>query len=108
VADPTRAGLTIHMAAEDAITLEPGAEVRFFQNVAPLSALDARLTEIGYEAEQTVDAGLAFTLRAQFAAETELPRLGLRGTAKVYGEKVPLGYYLLRRPLGSLRRLVGL
>lgn len=108
VSDPTRAGLTVHLAADDAIVLAPGAEVRFFQNIAPLSALDAKLTEVGYEAEQTVDSGLAFTLRAEFLPGTELPRLGLRGTAKVYGDKVPLGYYLLRRPLASLRRLVGL
>lgn len=107
VADPARAGLTLHLAAEDAISVAAGADVRFFQNVAPLSALDARLTQVGYEAEQTVDAGLAYVLRAEFTPGTELPRLGLRGTAKVYGSYVPLGYYLLRRPLGALRRLVG-
>ena len=82
--------------------------MRFFQNVAPLSALEAQLTEVGYEAEQTVDAGLAYVLRAEFDPGTEPPRLGLRGTAKVYGEQVPLGYYLARRPLASLRRLLGM
>lgn len=107
VADPARAALTIHVPADDAIAVQRGAEVRFFQNVAPLSALDARLTQVGYEAEQTVDAGLAYVLRAEFSQGTGTPRLGLRGTAKVYGEKVPLGYYLLRRPLASLRRLLG-
>ncbi|HZY19742.1 MAG TPA: HlyD family efflux transporter periplasmic adaptor subunit [Ramlibacter sp.] len=107
VADPARAALTVHLAAEDVIAVSPGADVRFFQNVAPLSALDARLTVVGYEAEPTVDASLAYVLRAEFAGGTELPRLGLRGTAKVYGGYVPLGYYLLRRPLASLRRLLG-
>lgn len=108
VADPSQAGLTIHVPAEDAIAYERGAEVRFFQNAAPLQALDGRVTEIGYEAEQTVDAGLAYVLRAEFTPGTELPRLGVRGTAKVHGERVPLGYYLLRRPMASLRRMLGL
>jgi multidrug efflux pump subunit AcrA (membrane-fusion protein) len=108
VADPARAVLTVHLPPADAIPLAPGADVRFFQNVAPLSALDARITQVSYEAENTVDAGLAFVLKAEFAAGTAAPRLGLRGTAKLYGESVPLGYYLLRRPLGSLRRLLGL
>ncbi|RYY64338.1 MAG: HlyD family efflux transporter periplasmic adaptor subunit, partial [Comamonadaceae bacterium] len=108
VANPARAGLTVHLAAEDMIAVGPGAAVTFFQNIAPLSALDARLSIVGYEAEQTVDAGLAYVLRADFAPGTELPRLGLRGTARVYGGYVPLGYYLLRRPLGALRRMVGL
>ena len=107
VADPKRAGLTLHMPPADAIPVEPGAEVRFYQNVAPLSSLSGRLTQVGYEAESTVDAGLAFVLKGEFDAGTETPRLGLRGTAKVYGASVPLGYYLLRRPLGSLRRLLG-
>jgi multidrug efflux pump subunit AcrA (membrane-fusion protein) len=108
VADPARAGLTVHLASEDVISVEAGAPVRFFQNIAPLSALDGKVTQVGYEAEQTVDAGLAFVLRAEFEPGTEPPRLGLRGTARVYAGYVPLGYYLLRKPLGALRRLVGL
>jgi hypothetical protein len=98
----------VHLPPADAIPLEAGGDVRFFQNVAPLSALEGRLTQVGYEAESTVDAGLAFVLKAEFERGTEPPRLGLRGTAKVYGGRVALGYYLLRRPLGSLRRLAGL
>lgn len=108
VADPARVGLTVHVPADDAIAVARGAEVRFFQNVAPLSTLDAQLTEVGYEAEQTVDAGLAYVLRAEFLPGTQPPRLGVRGTAKVHGETVSLGYYLARRPLASLRRMVGL
>jgi multidrug efflux pump subunit AcrA (membrane-fusion protein) len=108
VADPARAGLTVHLPPGDAIPVEAGAAVRFFQNVAPLSSLDGKLTQVGYEAENTVDAGLAFVLKAEFERGTEPPRLGQRGTAKVYGERVPLAYYLLRRPIGALRRLAGL
>ncbi len=108
VADPARAGLTLHLATEDLIDVAPGATVRFYQNIAPLSALDGQVVQVGYEAEQTVDAGLAFALRAEFAPGTAPPRLGLRGTARVYGGYVPLGYYLLRKPLGALRRMAGL
>lgn len=108
VADPARAGLTVHLPPGDAIPLEPGAEVRFFQNVAPLASLDGTLTQVSYEAESTVDAGLAFVLKAEFARGTEAPRLGLRGTAKLHGGEVALGYYLLRRPIGSVRRILGL
>ena len=34
-------------------------------------------------------------------------RIGLRGTAKIYGERVLLGYYLLRRPLATVREWTG-
>ncbi len=35
-------------------------------------------------------------------------KLGLRGTAIAYGEKVSLGYWLLRKPLTTLRRWLGI
>lgn len=34
-------------------------------------------------------------------------RVGQKGTAKLYGEQIRLGYLLLRRPLTSLRQAVG-
>jgi len=39
----------------------------------------------------------------------DLPhRIGLRGTAKLYGEKVSLAYYLLRRPITFVRQHLGI
>lgn len=108
VANPARASLTLHLPADDAIDIEVGSQVRFYQNISPLDSLSAQVIETGYETQNTVDAGLAYVLRAEFPAGTPAPRLGLRGTAKVYGHYVPLGYYLLRRPLGALRRMLGL
>lgn len=108
VANPARAALTLHLPADDAIDVEVGAAVRFYQNVSPLDSLSAAVTEVGYETQTTVDAGLAYVLRAEFPPGMQPPRLGLRGTAKIYGHYVPLGYYLLRRPFGGLRRMLGL
>jgi hypothetical protein len=36
------------------------------------------------------------------------PRLGIRGTAQLYGDRVPMIYYILRRPVAFLRQWVGL
>jgi multidrug efflux pump subunit AcrA (membrane-fusion protein) len=107
VADPTRVGLTLHLPADDAIEVDVGGEVQFYQNISPLDTLTAKLTQTAYETENTVDAGVAYVLKASFVPGTQPPRLGLRGSAKVYGEYVPLGYYLLRRPFASARRMVG-
>lgn len=107
VANPARAGLTLHLPAEDAIDLHVGSEVQFYQNISPLDTLTAKVTQTSYETENTVDAGLAYVLKAEFPADTRPPRLGLRGTAKVYGEHVPLVYYLLRKPFASARRVLG-
>jgi hypothetical protein len=50
---------------------------------------------------------LGYRLKASFADGTRIPRIGLRGTAKIYGEQVSLFYYLMRRPLAALRQLIG-
>jgi len=108
IADPARSELEIHLAVEDAINLEPGAGVLFFLNIRPTHPLTARLFRSSYEAQAMTDGTLAFRLKASFDKDEAPPRIGLRGTAKVYGERVSLFYYLMRRPLAVLRRTFGL
>jgi hypothetical protein len=45
--------------------------------------------------------------RARLRDGQGLPRIGLRGTAKIYAGRVTLGYYLLRKPLAFVRRSLG-
>lgn len=107
LANPENAELQIQLPVDDAINLEPGARVRMFLNIDPANPLDAHLRQTSYEAEVTPDDILAFRLKASFDEGTPLPRIGLQGTAKVYGDKVPLFYYLLRRPISALRQTFG-
>ena len=46
--------------------------------------------------------------RARPTRREPAARLGLRGTARVYGEPVTLFFYLLRRPITALRQWTGL
>ncbi len=107
IADPGAAEVDIRLPAADAIVLSEGAEVSLFLDVDPVHPLAATLTYASYQAEPGPDGVLAFRLKAHFTEGTPLPRLGLRGTAKVYGAEVPLAYYLLRRPLAALRQAIG-
>lgn len=107
IADPAKTELRIHLPIGQAITLEKGAEVKVFLDNDPLNALSANLTQASYEAEPQPDGTLAYQLDAAFAPSQPLPRIGLRGTAKVYGEDAPLFYYLFRRPLSALRQTLG-
>ena len=50
---------------------------------------------------------LAYRLKARLTGE-ELPRIGLKGTARIYGEPVPLAYAVFRRPFAALRQWAGL
>lgn len=106
IADPSQAELRIDLAVGDAIALEPGAQVALFLDSDPLQRHLATLDRSAYEAQPTAGGQLAYRLDARFDAPP--PRIGLRGTAKIFGDRAPLALYLLRRPLAGLRQSVGL
>ena len=106
IADPQQAELRIELAVGDAIDLEPGTEVALFLDSDPLHRHAARLERLAYEAQSSAAGQLAYRLDASFAAAP--PRIGLRGTAKLFGQRVPLALFLLRRPLAALRQSLGL
>ncbi|MNF02465.1 hypothetical protein D3C80_2016120 [compost metagenome] len=76
-----------------------------FLDSDPLHRHEAKLERAAYEAQATAAGQLAYRLDATFLGEP--PRIGLRGTAKLYGERAPLAYYLLRRPLAAVRQGLG-
>ncbi|MDQ2079107.1 HlyD family efflux transporter periplasmic adaptor subunit [Xanthobacteraceae bacterium Astr-EGSB] len=107
IADPAQAELEIWLPVADAISLEPGARIDFFLNVAPDAPLSATVRQANYQATLSPGGVLAYRLKAELADKTRPPRIGLRGTAKVHGDPVTLFYYLIRRPLAAARQLVG-
>lgn len=112
LADPRQAGVLLWMPVSDAINLDPGASVRVFLQVSPLEPIEATLSQTSYQSATSPDGISAYRLRARFAAgderATRLARIGLKGTAKIYGERAALGYYLFRRPVAALRAWTGL
>ncbi|MFJ4347299.1 efflux RND transporter periplasmic adaptor subunit [Pseudomonas sp. NPDC089401] len=106
LADPAQAELRMELPVGDAIALQTGAEVALFLDSDPLHRHQATLERAAYEAQATAAGQLAYRLDAAFSDTP--PRIGLRGTAKLYGERAPLAYYLLRKPLAALRQGLGL
>jgi Biotin-lipoyl like len=108
LAQPEDSGIQVWLAVADAINLELEAPVRLFLHTDPLSPRSGRLIEASYQATLSPESVASYKLRARFEEGTELPRIGLRGTARISGEWVLLGYYLFRRPLAHLREWSGL
>lgn len=108
VANPDNVSLSVAMPAEDAILMSPGAPVRFFRNAAPDAALNATITRTAFAASPSDGGGMAYTLKAKLDPNVPKPRIGTRGTARIYGSETTLGYLLFRKPLAWLRRHVGL
>ncbi|MFZ4539170.1 efflux RND transporter periplasmic adaptor subunit [Propionivibrio sp.] len=107
VADPTQVALTIYVSPDDAIALDPGAQVKMYLNISPLASRDALVTQASYETGSSPEGQPAYIVKAAFTAGDSPPRLGLKGTAKIYADRVPLIYYLLRKPLRTLRQAFG-
>lgn len=107
IADPAQVVLDIRLPIGDAINLEPGAEVVLFLRSDPHNPAPATLRFASYKAGLTAENILAYRLKAEFQEGTPFPRIGLRGMAKIYGSRVPLYYYILRRPLAALRQFMG-
>ncbi len=108
LADPADVELRAHLAVADVLDLASGARVRAFLDGDPLRPLDATLIFVSHQARQVEGVGLAYRVLARFDAGVKPPRPGARGTAQLLGEKVPLAFYLFRRPLVWARQKLGI
>lgn len=106
IADPNSVEIAIDLPVADAIVLEEGARVQLYLDSNPLKPVEGKLTSASFHAQPNGDNVLSYNVRADFT-EADRPRIGLRGTAKVYGERVTLAYYLFRKPLSAIRQWTG-
>ena len=107
VADEHAVEIEAWLSPADAIPLADGARVSLYLNADPTRALPARLRYLGHEALPRPDGSYAYRVRASLVAEGQRPRVGLKGTAKLEGEQVSLGYWMLRRPIAAARAWLG-
>jgi hypothetical protein len=105
VADPRDVSLRIDLPAHEQMAMEPGSPVKIWLDSQPLWSLDARLERASFQARMTPENVLAFALTAKPLSSS--PRIGSRGTARVYGRWVPLAYSMLKRPISSARQYIG-
>jgi hypothetical protein len=92
----------------EAIDLPKDSSVILYLNAMPFSPVTGSLRYAGHEPIQRPDGGYAYRVRASLTSGEKGPRVGLKGTAKVHGQFVPLSYWVLRRPLSTLRQFLGI
>jgi multidrug efflux pump subunit AcrA (membrane-fusion protein) len=109
IADPKQMALRVSLPVKEAIALETGAEVRAFFDADPLHPLSAEVRQASYQAELMPGDLLAYRVDADLEEDAmpENVRIGWQGTAKIYGGRAPLLYYLFHRPIASLRQYIG-
>lgn len=107
IADPGRVEMLIRLPVADVIDFALKNPVRLYLSSDPQNPLDGTLRYAAYKPETTAAGIAAYRLKADFDATSKPPRIGLTGTARIYGKKVSFGYYLFRRPLTALRQRLG-
>ena len=107
IADPNQVEFLIFLPTKDSLLIQESAEVRVFLDSDPLNSLDAEVIRTSYKPELTPENILAYRIYASIEDAAQNPRIGLRGTAKIYGEKTSLFYYLFRVPINLTRQFVG-
>lgn len=107
IATPSDSEVEAWLPIADAIALAPHAQVKLYLNASPLSPVSARLRFQAHDAVKRPDGSYAYRVRATLDEPTA-HRVGLKGTAKVYGEWVPLIYWVLRRPWAAVRSTLGM
>jgi hypothetical protein len=94
------------IGVSDAIPLEQGAPVTLHLNASPLAPVRARIRYLAHGPVERPDGSYAYRMRASIESDT-VHRVGLKGTARVSGDQVPLAYWVVRRPWALARAWLG-
>lgn len=110
VADEHAVRLEAWLSPADAIPLAPGSPITFYPAANPLATIAGQLEMLAFEAELRPEGQYAYRARGALlndAPPGSVVRVGMRGTAKLQGERAPLAYWVFRRPWASLRGWLG-
>lgn len=107
IAAPGDVEIEAWLALGDAIPLPSKATVTLYLASSPLSAVPASLRYVAHDAVARPNGVFAYRVRARLDDVTH-QRVGLKGTAKLSGRWVPLVYWVLRRPLATVRQTLGI
>jgi hypothetical protein len=108
IADPSSIELLLRIPAEGMINIDESVPVKFFLNTSPFKSSKATLYTVSYKPTKSANGSFGYSARAKLNEGASAERIGLMGTAKVYGSRTVLIVNILRRPFIGLRNLLGL
>jgi multidrug efflux pump subunit AcrA (membrane-fusion protein) len=109
VADPQNVEGRVDVAVDDVIALKQDGGATLFLDVDPLRPISGRILRADHKARMSDGDLLSFRAYVQLELDGKVPpRMGLRGTAQIRGDKAPAGLVLFRRPISAARQWLGL
>ncbi|MGB2221055.1 efflux RND transporter periplasmic adaptor subunit [Neptunomonas sp.] len=109
VADENKTQIEAWLSPSDMIQFPKQTKVTFYLAADPINPISATVSYIAHQPELRPEGNYAYRLRAQLTdTHNERPRVGLKGTAKLFGDEVSIAYWIFRRPWAALRGWIGI
>jgi len=108
IVDPTRTQLRIWLPENDNIQFAPDIPASVFLNIDPGTSHAATLTRVALYVETSPSGIPVFRAEADWVEPPSGLKVGLRGICVIYGPRVSLAYWLVRKPWIHLRRWLGI
>ncbi len=107
IVDPGRTMLRIWLPQDDNVVFS-NRPLKVMLNAFPERSLEAELSFVDREVSVSPRGEARIKAEARWLSSPERIKMGLMGVAVIYGDTVPLGYWLLRKPLFWLRGALGI
>lgn len=108
IGDPTLTKIRIWLPESDNVILDPDIPIKIFLNINPTQSRMAKVIYIANESTINAQNLPSFVAEADWMKHPREIKLGLKGTAILYGQKVNLFYFVTRKPLSALRYYLGI
>lgn len=109
IANPLLTKVRMSVPEDDNVVLDMSKPIKVILNVSPEIGHPARMVYLSSFTHVSDKAVPSFIGEAEWIGDPgEDVKLGLKGTAIIYGEKVSLFYWIVRKPWAYVRRFVGM
>jgi hypothetical protein len=108
VSDPHQTKVRLWIPEGDNVMLNMENPISVFLNVNPTLTREAKLNFISNASGVTSHNLVSFMAEADWVDPQTDVRTGLKGSAILYGDKVSLFYWIIRKPWASFRNFVGI
>lgn len=107
IVNPENTKLKIWISESDNISYLPDENIDIILNVDPGSTFTAKIRYVSDYSLLSATGVTSFVAEADWVDKPESVKIGLKGSAVLFGEYVPFFYWVLRKPLIALRHAIG-
>lgn len=107
ISNPEKTKVRIWIPEADNVVLDNKKKLKIFLNVSPEQSRKASLSYVADYTEVSEKGVPSFAAEGEWTNPDEDVKMGLKGTAILYGREVSLFYWMVRRPWAALRNMIG-